>query len=61
MRSTRGEYWLEASCSTTIVIEKTRPVTEIIAPAIVESTVRAPSIPPGKSSGTRSTSQVSST
>ena len=43
--------WLLASCSTTIVIEKTSPVTEIIAPAIVESTDRAPSGPLSNASG----------
>lgn len=44
----RGLNCLEASCMTTIVIEKTRPVTEIIALAMVPSTLRAPAGPPGK-------------
>lgn len=49
---TRGVNWLLASWSTTIVIENTRPVTEIIAEAIVPSRARAPSGPPWKSQGT---------
>ena len=40
--------WLLASCMTTIVIEKTRPVTEIIALAIVLSRLRAESALPPK-------------
>lgn len=44
----RGLNWLLASCMTTMVMEKTRPVTEIIALATVPSTLRAPAGPPGK-------------
>lgn len=46
--STRGLYWLLASWMTTIVMENTRPVTEIIAPAMLPSMSRAPLGPPGK-------------
>jgi hypothetical protein len=41
-----------ASWSTTMVIEKTSPVTEIIALAMVERRLRAPSGPPSKMYGT---------
>ena len=44
-----------------MVLEKTSPVTEIIAPAIVESTLRAPSMSPGKSRGTCRATRVEST
>ena len=44
----RGVNWLLASCMTTIVIEKTRPVSEIIALAIVLSRLRAESTLPLK-------------
>ena len=43
--------WDCASCSTTMVMEKTRPVTEIIALAMVERRPRAPSGPPWKTNG----------
>ncbi len=56
----RGVNWLLASCSTTIVIEKTRPVTEIMALAMVLSRLRAPSGPPSKTNGTCSASAESS-
>lgn len=58
--STRGVNWLKASCSTTMVMEKTRPVTEIMAEAITPSTSRAPSGPPWKTYCSRVSPSVSS-
>ena len=52
VRSTRGENWLLVSWSTTMVIENTRPVNEIIDVMIAESSARAPSGPPVKRKGT---------
>ncbi len=46
--SSRGVNWLLASCMTTMVIEKTRPVTEIIALAMVLRRLRAESALPLK-------------
>ena len=48
VRSTRGENWLLVSCSTTMVIEKTRPVKVIIDVVMADSTSRAPSGPAPK-------------
>ncbi len=45
VRSTRGEYWLLVNWSTTMVIEKTRPVNVIIEVEMAERTSRAPSGP----------------
>jgi hypothetical protein len=47
-RRTRGEYWLEASDSVTIVIEKATPATVTTDVAIAVSTPRAPSAPTPK-------------
>jgi hypothetical protein len=44
----RGLKELLTSCSTTSVMEKTRPVTEIVAEAMTPSTSRAASGPPSK-------------
>ena len=46
VRVTRGESWLDASCSTSIVTEKTSPVNVSIAAAIVDRMARALSGPP---------------
>ena len=46
--SRRGLNWLLASCMTTMVIENTSPVTEIIALAMVLSRLRAESAFPPK-------------
>ena len=48
VRSTRGENWLEASWSTTIVIVNTSPVTVIIDAAIVAKICSALVGPPSK-------------
>src|SRR5688572_28944422 len=50
-RNTRGEYWVEASDSATIVIENATPATVIIAVAIAESIARDPSGPKPKIDG----------
>ncbi len=52
LSSRRGVNCDWASWSTTMVIEKTSPVTEIIALAMVERRLRAPSGPPSKMYGT---------
>lgn len=44
-RSMRDVYWLEASTSTTKIIENVTPTTFIIEPAIVDIIPRAPSAP----------------
>jgi hypothetical protein len=49
LRSRRGVNWLLASCSATIVTEKTVPVTVMRPPAMAVSTPRVPSAPPPKS------------
>ena len=41
VRKIRGLNWLDASCSTTIVIENVSPATVISEPAITDRTVRA--------------------
>lgn len=51
LRITRDENWPAASCSATIVIEKTSPVTEIMAEVIEERKLRALAGPPGNSIG----------
>jgi len=48
-RRMRGEYWLDPSCSATIVNENAIVTTVIIVPAIVDRTPRAPAEPPSKS------------
>jgi hypothetical protein len=45
VRSTRGENWVLASCSATIVIENTVPVNAIVEPEMAERTWRALSGP----------------
>ena len=50
-RKIRGEYWLEASERTTIVIEKVTPATVIIDEAIAVSIPREPSAPAPKRRG----------
>ena len=57
--SRRGVNWLLASCMTTMVIEKTSPVTEIMALAMVLSRLRADSAPPPKRYGRSSVSAAS--
>ncbi len=49
-RSVRGEYCELASCSTTIVIENTSAVNEIIDVVIADNNARAPAGPPPNSS-----------
>ena len=44
VRRIRGLNWLDASCRTTIVIEKVSPATVINEPAMTESTVRLPPV-----------------
>ena len=57
LRSTRGEYWLLASCSATTVIEKTRAVSVMIAVTISDRIERAvPGVPPNASHETVSRS-----
>ncbi len=46
LRSIRGPNWVEASVSATMVIEKTRPTTVMIAAAIVVKICRAASALP---------------
>ena len=48
VRRRRGPNCEEASVSDTIVTEKTTPATVMVEPAIVASTVRAPSGPPAQ-------------
>ena len=48
--SSRGEYWLDATCSATTVRPSTRATTEIIVPAVPMSSVRASSGVPWKTS-----------
>src|SRR5919202_5556754 len=47
VRSTRGENWLLANCSTTMVMDNTSAVKVIIAWVIEDSKLRAPSGGPG--------------
>jgi len=47
LRRSRGPNWTEARVIATIMIEKTTPATVIIDAATVDSSVRAPSAPPG--------------
>src|SRR5665647_143683 len=44
-RRMREVYWLEASASTTRIMENVTPTTDIIEPAIVDIIPRAPSAP----------------
>ncbi|HUS98613.1 MAG TPA: hypothetical protein VMX97_17955, partial [Hyphomicrobiaceae bacterium] len=44
-RRMREVYWLEASASTTKIMENVTPTTDIIEPAIVDIIPRAPSAP----------------
>jgi hypothetical protein len=48
VRRTRGLNWLDASWSTTIVIENVNPATVMSEPAITESSVRAAEPSPWK-------------
>ena len=48
VRSSRGEYWLLASCRVTTVRENVSAVTVIIEPATACSTIRALPGPPVK-------------
>ena len=49
--STRGEYWVDARESVTIVIEKATPATVIMELAIAESISREPSALNAKTAG----------
>ncbi len=48
LRNKRGPNCEEASVNETMVMEKTTPATVMVEPAIVASTLRAPSGPPAQ-------------
>ena len=60
VRRIRGLNWLDASCNTTIVIEKVSPATVIRDPAMTDSTVRAAGPSPLKTTSTPVRSTCSS-